>query len=145
MSCSDSEWGDLLTGYNGTTITYDEIGNPLSYYNGTAYTFTWEGRRLVGAVKGSKTMSFTYNDSGIRTSKTVNGVVHTYQLNGSQIVSEEWEDKLLVYLYDASGSPIGMMYQKTSYETNEFDVYWFTKNLQGDITSVYDSTGQQVA
>ncbi|NLJ15775.1 MAG: RHS repeat-associated core domain-containing protein, partial [Clostridiales bacterium] len=27
---SDSEWKDLLTAYNGQTITYDEIGNPLS-------------------------------------------------------------------------------------------------------------------
>ena len=145
MSCSDSEWGDLLTGYNGTTITYDEIGNPLSYYNGSSYTFTWEGRRLVGAVKGSNIMSFTYDDNGIRTSKTVNGVTHTYYLNGSQIIAEQWSDKLLVYLYDVSGSPIGMMFRKTSYATDQWDVFWFTKNLQGDIESVYNSSGQQVA
>ena len=29
----DSEWGDLMTGYDGTDITYDAIGNPLSYYS----------------------------------------------------------------------------------------------------------------
>ena len=34
-------------------------------------------------------MSFTYNDEGIRTSKTVNGVTTTYYLYGSQIVGEE--------------------------------------------------------
>ena len=45
-------------------------------------------------------MSFTYDDNGIRTSKTVNGVTHTYQLNGSQIVAEQWSNKLIVYLYD---------------------------------------------
>lgn len=145
LSYTDSEWGDLLTSYDGTTITYDEIGNPLSYYNGSAYTFTWEGRQLVGAIKGSNTMSFTYDDSGIRTSKIVNGVTHTYQLNGSQIVSEEWEDKLIVYLYDASGAPIGMMFRKTSYALNQWDVFWFSKNLQGDILSVYNSEGQQEA
>ena len=137
-------WGDLLTGYNGTTITYDEIGNPLSYYNGTAYTFTWEGRRLVGAVKGSKTMSFTYNDEGLRTSKTVNGVTHRYYLNGSQIVAEQWADKLNVYLYDASGSPIGMMYRTDSYAEDTFDLFWFEKNLQGDIVAVYDNNGAKV-
>ena len=37
-SYSDAEWGDLLVGYNGRTITYDEIGNPTSYYNGGANT-----------------------------------------------------------------------------------------------------------
>ena len=61
LTYSDSQWGDLLTSYDGHAITCDEIGNPLSYYNGSAYTFTWEGRRLVGAVKGSTNMSFTYD------------------------------------------------------------------------------------
>ena len=61
----------------------------MSYYNGSSYTFTWEGRRLVGAVKGSNTMSFEYNDEGIRTSKTVNGVETVYYVNGGQIVAEK--------------------------------------------------------
>ena len=142
---TNSEWGDLLTSYDGTAITYDEIGNPLSYYNGTSYEFEWEGRRLVSAVKGSDTLSFTYNDEGIRTGKTVNGVKHTYYLNGSLIMAEEWEDKLIVYIYDASGSPIGMMFRKTSYDIEDWDVYWFEKNLQGDVVSVYNNAGDEVA
>ena len=32
-SYENAEWKDLLTAYNGTPITYDNIGNPLSYYN----------------------------------------------------------------------------------------------------------------
>ena len=40
---SSGQWGDLLTSYNGNTITYDEIGNPLSYYNISSYTFTKRG------------------------------------------------------------------------------------------------------
>ena len=90
-------------------------------------------------------MSFTYDDNGIRTSKTVNGVTHTYQLNGSQIVSESWGDKLIVYLYDASGAPIGMMYRTTSYDITAWDVFWFEKNLQGDIVAVYNESGTKVA
>ena len=43
---TDSTWGDLLTKYNNTTITYDTIGNPLSYRDGI--TMTWKnGRRLA--------------------------------------------------------------------------------------------------
>ena len=69
----------------------DTLGNPLSYYNGSSYTFTWKnGRQLATAVKGSNSLSFEYNDDGIRTSKTVNGVKHTYYLNGSQILAESW-------------------------------------------------------
>ena len=82
-------WGDLLTNYNGTAITYDAIGNPLSYYNGENYTFTWDGRRLATAAKGSNTMSFTYDDEGIRTSKTVNGVTTNYYYESSLLMKEE--------------------------------------------------------
>ena len=85
---SSSAWGDLMTEYLRASITYDEIGNPLTYYNGNHYTFTWEGRLLVGATVGDKVMTFTYNEDGIRTSKTVNGVTTTYYLNGSQIIGE---------------------------------------------------------
>lgn len=28
---AETGWKDLLTSYNGQTITYDEIGNPLTY------------------------------------------------------------------------------------------------------------------
>ena len=77
-SYTDSEWGDLLTAFNGTAITYDEIGNPLSYYNGSSYTFTWQGRRLISAIKGTDTMSFAYDSDGLRKSKTVNGVTTYY-------------------------------------------------------------------
>ena len=98
LSYSDSQWGDLFTSFDGHTITYDEIGNPLSYYNGTDYTFTWDGRRLVGAVSGSKTMSFTYNEDGIRTSKTVNGVTTTYYVNGSPSIAERYFEALAMDL-----------------------------------------------
>ena len=37
----NSQWADLLTAYDGHSITYDGSGNPLSYYNGADYTFTW--------------------------------------------------------------------------------------------------------
>ncbi|WP_455678239.1 hypothetical protein, partial [Sharpea azabuensis] len=50
---TDPTWADLLTTYNGQTITYDAIGNPLEYNNGTAMTFEWTmGRMLATANKG---------------------------------------------------------------------------------------------
>ena len=81
------------------------IGNPLTYHNGS--TFTWTVRQLTGAVKGSKTMSFTYNSDGIRTSKTVNGVTTTYYLDGSKIVGEETNGNITLYFYDSLRLPKG--------------------------------------
>lgn len=141
----NDSWGDLLTSYNGVTISYDAIGNPLSYYNGKSYTFTWKnGRQLATASVNSNTLSFNYNDEGIRTSKTVNGVVHTYHLSGSDIIAEEWGNNLIVYLYDSNGSPIGMQYRTSSMVKGTFYTFWFEKNLQGDIVAVYNSAGTKV-
>ena len=137
-------WGDVLTSYRGHTITYDAIGNPLSYYNGSSYTFTWTGRRLASATKGGLTYTYTYNDEGIRTSKTVNGVTTTYYLNGSQIVGEETSGNITLYLYDASGSPVGMQYHGASYAADVWDTYYFEKNLQGDVVAVYDTNGTKL-
>ena len=144
-SYNDATWGDLLTSYNGHSITYDEIGNPLTYYNGSAYTFTWEGRRLVGAVMGSNVLSFTYNDEGIRISKTNSyGYSTEYILNGTQILGEITNSHMLVYIYDGNNSPIGMMYRKNSYSAGVWDIFWFGRNLQGDIVAVYDNEGEQL-
>ena len=59
----------MRTAFNGTTITYDDIGNPLSYNNGSAYTFTWDGRELASVVKGCVTTYYTYGADGLRTEK----------------------------------------------------------------------------
>ena len=138
---STSAWGDLLTSYNGTAITYDAIGNPLSYYNGSSYTFTWDGRRLATAVKGSKNMSFAYNDEGIRVSKTVNGVTTHYVYSGNLLISEYTDTATIVYIYDVNGSPIGFRYRLNTYADDVWDTYWYVKNVQGDIVDIYSSAG----
>ena len=93
--------------------------------------------------------SFTYNKDGIRTSKTVNGVVHEYILNGSQILAEQWQigstEYFLVYLYDETGSPIGLKYRTSAYaEVSGFDSFFFEKNLKGDIVAIYNESGTKI-
>ena len=143
---SSSDWGDLLTSYRGTTITYDGIGNPTSYYNGTSYYFTWSGRELASATKGGKTYSFGYNDEGIRTSKTVNGVTTTYYLSGSQIIAEQNPNYTIIYLYEQDGSPFGFQYLSSSYSSaTAWDSYIYEKNMQGDIVGIYNLWGGKLA
>ena len=137
-------WGDLLMTYNGTSNVYDKIGNPLSYHNGQTYWCAWSGRSLIEVRKNDVTYKFTYNDSGIRTSKTVNGVTTNYYLSGSQIVAEETSGNLTVYIYDATGAPIGFQYHAASYAEGAFDTYWYEKNVFGDIVAVYDDSGTKL-
>jgi len=156
--------GDWLTQFNGTDIVYDGIGNPIKIgdaeYNNTDIQLTWNGRELesyeLREAAGideygdlyfdTTTYSFTYNKDGIRTSKTVNGVVHEYILNGDQITAETWKagskEYLLIFLYDANGLPIGMKYWTTG--NTDFSIYFFEKNLQGDIVAVYNSAGAKI-
>lgn len=108
---------------------------------------TWEGRRLTGMTMngGQFGYEFKYNADGIRTMKSfLGGTAHVYGLNGSQIQTETIGNKLLVYLYDESGSPIGLQYRTTSYAANRFDTYYFEKNLQGDIIAVYTEGGTKI-
>ena len=63
-------------------------------------------------------------------------------MNGGQIVAEKTDTRTIVYIYDAYGAPIGMMYRTTSYAEGAFDVFWYEKNLQGDIVAVYNISGK---
>ena len=144
---STNGWGDQLTSFGGNAITYDANGNPVLYYNG--YNFTWaNGTELVGATNSTYNLSFSYDDNGVRVRKVVNGVEHIYTVNGTQILTESWVadqvEHLLVYLYDASGSPIGMEYRNSTYAEGVFEPFFFETNLQGDIIAVYNKLGTKV-
>ncbi len=60
-------------------------------------------------------------------------------------MSEAYGDVFMIYLYDETDSPIGILYRESSYEENTFDEYYFTKNLQGDIIGIYNESGNLVA
>ena len=135
----DAEWGDLLTAYNGEEITYDGIGNPLSY---RGWTMNWQGgRQLSSMTKGSDTLSFAYNESGLRTSKTVNGVTHSYVWQGSKLAADITDAYALYFHYDSSGDVIGFTRTANGTDTE----YFYVKNLQGDILKVITATGTEAA
>ncbi len=127
----DGTWKDLLTKVGDQTISYDAQGNPTSYLG---HMLTWEkGRQL----KSFDDIQYTYNANGIRTSKIINGVKHTYILDGSKILREEWDGNARVPLYDNEDSVCGILYNDVP--------YYFVKNLQGDIIAIVDANADVVA
>ena len=152
-------WGDQMDmdNINYYGYTYDKVGNLVEvYYPEEYFLFTWEGRQLTSAKWYYDDYSYstpirfnyydvqyTYNESGIRTSKTVDGIKHEYVLNGSQIVAETWTQNgieyMLRYVYDESGSPIGMKYRTSQQIAEYYSLYFFEKNAFGDIIGIYDS------
>ena len=127
----DEKWKDLLTKVGDTTITYDAQGNPTSYLG---HTLTWEkGRQL----KSFDNTQYTYNANGIRTSKTVNGVMHHYTLDGAKILKEAWGSNTIIPMYDNEDCVCGIIYNDAP--------YYFFKNLQGDVIAIVDKDAQTVA
>ena len=135
----NSEWKDLLTEFNGQTITYDQIGNPLSYRDG--FNFTWaNGRQLVNVTKGTDNISYLYNADGLRTQKTVNGVTTDYYWLNGVLQAQKTGEEYIIFLYDENGSAYGMLLKNGTAET----YYYYTFNVQGDVVGIIDSTGTQV-
>ena len=127
----DSVWKDKLTKVGDDSITYDAQGNPTSYLG---HTLTWEKGRQLKSFDGN---TYTYNANGIRTSKTVDGVKHTYILDGTKILRETWGYNTLIPLYDNEDSVCGILYNNVP--------YYFAKNMQGDVIAITDKDAQTVA
>ena len=136
----DANWKDKLTAYNGTPITYDEIGNPLD--DGT-WTYTWKvGRQLARMTGTGDTVDFTYNADGLRVRKesAVRGVTE-YILSGKQIthLTRKEDGPLLTemhFWYDAQGKAA-----MVSYNGND---YVYVYNAQGDVVALLDKANHHI-
>ena len=118
------------SGY-ASQMTYDSAGNPLQWKGNV---LQWNrGRRLIGY--GSN--GYTYDSGGIRQSKTVNGITHTYYTEDGTIHKEELSDgNKLIYGYDESGIA-SIEYGNTR--------YYVQKNVQGDVVALVDGNKAVVA
>lgn len=126
-----------LEGNQETTIDidYDEryIGNPLSI---GSIQLTWEGRRLKQILDGDDTFIFTYNEQGLRTKKSINGVETKYYLQGSNIISEEKDNQVIHYTYNEQNQLVGFEHQHSK--------YFYVRDLLGIIRNVIDINGNIV-
>lgn len=141
----NSDWKDLLTAFDGQSITYDGSGNPLSYYNGKRHTMTWRnGRELNSVTVGGKTYSYEYDVNGLRTRKTnADGTYSDYYWMESMLLAEVQYGangafiRTLKFLYDENNTVVGISVKNAG--EARFTSYYYVKNLQGDVVAVYRS------
>ena len=130
-SYGNEKWNDLLTGFDGKTIEYDAQGNPVKYLG---HSLTWEkGRQL----KSYDNNTYTYNNNGVRTSKTIDGISHHYVIEDKKIISEIWGNNVLIPLYDNENNVCGIIYNDTP--------FYFQKDLKDNIVSIIDEKAAVVA
>lgn len=117
--------------------SYDTNGNPLSYRDGMS--FEWENGRILKNINTSdKAVQMSYDSNGMRTQKSVDGVKtnYYYDSNKNLIALVKGNDTLLFY-YDSDGSATSFSYNGT--------MYFYVKNLQGDVIRIIDLAGTEVA
>ena len=141
----DANWKDLLTAFDGHAITYDNAGNPTTYYDGS--TMVWgEGRRLQSITKNGQTTSYQYDASGNRIRVTYpDGSYTKYCVLDGRVIGEivykstssgvQWSHGVR-YIYGDDGSVVGFGIWDAD-TTDEWERYYFVKNLQGDVLKVY--------
>ena len=136
-SYGNSDWKDLLTGYNGTVINYDLSGNPLNWRNANA--LTWNGRRLSGMTLTDGTeLAFEYNADGLRTGKTVGNSTVQYVWNDGNLVAEIRDGYTLKFLYN-NGEAAGFSYNGADYYygKDSFGVIRYLYNTSGEVVTTY--------
>ena len=109
--------------------------------------FGWEGRTMTSASTMTTDYVFTYYENGLRKTKTdVQGIMsYEYVYDGTTLVMETFVDLYsILYIYDDKGAPIGFKYRGVNYASDVWDVYWYEKNLQGDVVAVYSATGTKL-
>lgn len=160
-SYGNSNNPNLLTNYNGQSISYDNLGNPTNWIN--LSQLTWNGRKLSSLQRygDDYPISYCYNADGIRISKTIpyysyeefmGDLIPRYQekyvsytLDGTKIIKEEhsstegmgYPDVILRYYYDANDEIIAFEYNGT--------YYYYGKNQLGDVKYIYNSNGSIIA
>ncbi len=96
----------------------------------------WQGKRLESLSGNGLTASYTYDEQGIRSGKTINGVTTSFSYNGSLLMAQVAPGKSLLFSYDANGQAVSVNYNGTE--------YYYLRNGQNDIVGLMDESGVRV-
>ena len=136
---TDSNWGDLLTSYNGQTIEYDEIGNPKfirDAQGNVVESFTWtQGRQLASHTTNGVTWEYTYDADGLRTGRTDGTNTYQYIYAGDKLVRMIYNGEVVDISY-AGSQPLSLTYDGAT--------YYYVLNGQGDVIGLTNSSGKMV-
>jgi len=159
------DWLDQLASYDiifyGTpashNFTYDAQGNPITIdnfaFNGTEYdhaNLEWDGRQLSSISILNEydvevhAISYAYNDSGYRTSKTIDSETVCYTLIDDKVIYETNGTYAITFTYDYDGKIISFSYDPNINVSNDEAEYFYLRNQQGDITHILDASGNTI-
>ena len=96
-------------------------------------TFTWDKVRQLSSVSDTNLqVDYTYDDAGIRTSKTANGVTTQYHTKDGVILAQSDGENTLYFQYDKNGIPFGFIWNGIQ--------YYYVTNQIGDVMGITDTS-----
>ena len=133
----DSSNPDRIISCHGVPITYSQDGLYIKDFGLTHYNF--EGKRLTNiTIDDGDSIDFTYNDKGLRTSKTINGNFTTnYFYSGDRLVCEINPTYRNDFLYDENGNLFGFIHNRT-------EKYFYIRDILQNILGIINSSGNIV-
>ena len=100
-------------------------------------TFTWQ-RQLSSLQTADNSLSYKYDSNGMRTQKTDNsGTTYYYYDSNKNLIGLTKGNDTLLFYYDSDGSATSFKYNGT--------MYYYIKNLQGDVVKIINQAGTEVA
>ncbi|MFR5875703.1 MAG: RHS repeat domain-containing protein [Eubacterium sp.] len=145
-SYEDNVWIDAIetTGTYDHQFLYDENGNTIRFEDAN---FNWTNGRMLSSIIFDESeeplVSYTYDEDGIRTSRTF-GETTTYFTTVDGTITSQYEldenknvVNLIEFLYDSNNDIQGFTYDGST--------YFYIKNVQGDVTNIVDSEGNVLA
>ena len=102
-------------------------------------TMSWErGRQLSSLQIADNSVSYKYDSNGMRTQKTDNsGTTYYYYDSDKNLIGLTKGNNTLLFYYDSDGNVTSFKHNGT--------IYYYIKNLQGDIVKIIDQAGAEVA
>ena len=133
-SYQNGEWADQLTQYDGQKITYDGMGNPIDYIDGKTFKWT-RGRQLEQmTLKDGSSVTYKYNQDGLRTYKDTKESITNYQWDDSKLIREtvayKGDEKKydIWYFYNNDDEAIGFEYSEVDNSNIVKTPIYFEKN-----------------
>lgn len=126
---------ESLAGTKVYNIDYSANGEPNLYFG---WTVSYDMKNITTLLNDKYEINYTYNASGIRTSKVItkndNTASVNYFLDGTNIIKEVRSGQTnttLQYFYDSNNEIIGFTYNNIK--------YLYLKNLQKDVIGIVDN------
>jgi len=131
-------WMDQLTKVNGITLTYDAIGN---LFNDGASTYHWQKGSQLASIEGAVNASYTYDYTGLRSSKTIGGVTTDFIWAGGLLMAQIGSDgNTIAWSYDQGGKMLGF----TLTHGSKIEQFFYLRNLQGDVVAIHNAAGEVI-